>query len=135
MTVQLGNPGTWLTMRRTVASEPSRVSVTVTSLFVLSSLAHGKGFHSMPMEKVARKAPLLWSLVVFVDPRRVVRELVSSLSRTAILSLFCSFCMSEASSNSQWTKNVFTISRLHDTYRVLVVIYFFTLFKMDSKPW
>ena len=86
-----------------------RVSLAVTSLFVLSSLAHGKGFHSMPMEKSSQEGSCCTSLSrggggSSSEPLRFVFFFECFGDDDAILSLFCSFfyCMSEASSNSQW---------------------------------
>ena len=92
-----------------------RVSLAVTSLFVLSSLAHGKGFHSMPMEKSSQEGSCCTSLSrggggSSSEPLRFVFFFECFGDDDAILSLFCSFfyCMSEASSNSQW--NIISIN-------------------------
>ena len=95
-----------------------RVSLAVTSLFVLSSLAHGKGFHSMPMEKSSQEGSCCTSLSragSSSEPLRFVFFFECFGDDDAILSLFCSFfyCMSEASSNSQW--NIISIhSSIHN---------------------
>ena len=101
-----------------------RVSLAVTSLFVLSSLAHGKGFHSMPMEKSSQEGSCCTSLSrggggSSSEPLRFVFFFECFGDEDAILSLFCSFfyCMSEASSNSQW--NIISILFSFQTFDFL----------------
>ena len=101
-----------------------RVSLAVTSLFVLSSLAHGKGFHSMPMEKSSQEGSCCTSLSrggggSSSEPLRFVFFFECFGDDDAILSLFCSFfyCMSEASSNSQW--NIISIHFSFHTFDFL----------------